>query len=88
MNRKTSLLVILSAICGGGFSLADPGVPKDYPLTKCPISGEEFGHGGMTPFKVSHEGTDVWLCCKSCQKKFDKDPAKYAKAVKDASVKK
>ncbi len=88
MNRKTSLLVILSAIFGGGLAFADSGVPKDYPLKKCPVSGEEFGLGGMTPFKVTHEGIDVWLCCKSCQKKFDKDAAKFTKAVKDASVKK
>ena len=66
---------------------ADSGVPKDYPLKKCPISGEELGSGTMKPFKVSNEGTDVWLCCKGCKKDFDKDPAKYAGEVKAAAKK-
>jgi YHS domain-containing protein len=68
-------------------SAADSGVPKDYPLTKCPVSDEPYG-GDMKPYKVTHEGTDVWLCCKSCLKDFKKDPAKYAGMVKEASTKK
>lgn len=67
---------------------ADSGVPKDYPLKRCPVSGETYGDGGMKPYKVSHEGTDVWLCCKSCKEDFDKEPAKYTKLVKDAAARK
>jgi hypothetical protein len=63
-------------------------VPKDYPLKNCVISGEELGSGGMVPFKMTHEGTDVWLCCKHCDKKFLKEPAKFVQMVKDASAKK
>ena len=63
-------------------------VPKDYPLKTCVISGEELGSGGMTPFKMTHQGTDVWLCCKHCDKKFLKDPAKFAQQVRDAAAKK
>jgi YHS domain-containing protein len=62
---------------------ANPGTPKDYPLTKCPVSNEALGEMGK-PVKVTHEGTDVYLCCKSCKKDFDKDPAKYAGMVKAA----
>ncbi len=69
-------------------SSADSAVPKDYPLTKCPISGETYGHGGMKACKVTHDGTDVWLCCKGCKDDFAKDPAKYAQLVKDAAAKK
>jgi YHS domain-containing protein/predicted small secreted protein len=66
---------------------AETGVPKDYPLNKCPISGKAYGSGGMKAYKMTHEGTDVWLCCKSCKDDFEKDPAKYAKMVKDAAKK-
>ena len=67
---------------------AEIGVPKDYPLKTCPISGKAYGSGGMKAYKVSHEGTDVWLCCKGCKDDFEKAPAKYAKMVKDAAAKK
>ncbi|MEO6755003.1 MAG: hypothetical protein ABIP85_24780 [Chthoniobacteraceae bacterium] len=58
-------------------------VPKGYPLKKCPVSDEKLGEHGK-PVKVTYEGTDVWLCCKSCIKDFNKEPAKFVKIVKDA----
>lgn len=63
------------------------GVPKDYPLAKCPVSDEKLGEHGK-PVKVTSEGTDVWLCCKSCIKDFNKEPKKFVKIVKDAEAKK
>jgi len=63
---------------------AAEGVPADYPLKTCAVSGESLGEMGK-PIKVTHEGTDVYLCCKSCNKDFEKDPAKYTKMVKDAA---
>ena len=63
------------------------GVPKSYPLAKCVVSDEKLGEHGK-PVKVTSEGTDVWLCCKSCLKDFNKDPGKYVKMVKDAQPKK
>ncbi len=100
MKHKSIIALIAAAFIGGGFTTAlaadDPkshdkhagqaGIPKDYPLKTCPVSGEAFEHG--TPFKVTHEGTDVYLCCKSCKKDFEKEPAKYVKMVKDAAAKK
>ena len=89
MKSITLTLLAVAAMLGSVTfaAAADPGVPKDYPLTKCPVSDEAFG-GDMIPYKVTHEGTDVWLCCKSCLKDFKKDPAKFAKMVKDAAAKK
>jgi len=63
------------------------GPPKSYPLTKCVVSDEKLGEHGK-PVKVTHDGTDVWLCCKDCLKDFNKDPGKYVKMVKDAPAKK
>ena len=86
---KSILVTLLAAVLGGSIATAaETAIPKDYPLKTCPVSGEEYGSGGMVPFKVTHDGTDVWLCCKNCNKKFAKDPAKYATAVKDAAAKK
>lgn len=58
---------------------------KTYPLTTCPISGEELGSMG-DPIDRLYGPTLVRLCCKGCNKSFDKNPAKYAKQVKDARI--
>lgn len=63
-----------------------PVVPTTYPLKKCVISGDVLGGEMGKPIKVTSEGTDVYLCCKDCIKDFKKDPAKYAKMVKDAAA--
>lgn len=54
---------------------------KAYPLTTCVVSGEKLGSMGA-PVKVTHEGKEVRLCCKSFIEKFEADPAKYAAMVK------
>ena len=66
---------------------APAGVPKNYPLAKCVVSDEKLGEHGK-PVKVTSDGTDVWLCCKSCVKDFNKEPAKFVKVVRDAQAKK
>ena len=88
--KSIAMLLTAVGLLGSTTTLraAETGVPKNYPLKKCVVSDEVIGEGGMKPFKVTHEGTDVWLCCKSCKKDFDKDPAKYAGLVKDAASKK
>jgi YHS domain-containing protein len=94
---KTHYLAILAAALtlGAGISNAADkdskpaiaGVPANYPLQTCPVSGEKLGEMGKV-VKASHDGTDVYLCCKSCLKDFNKDPAKYTKMVKEAAGKK
>ena len=49
---------------------------SEYPLDTCVVSGEKLGSMG-DPIVIKHEGTEVRFCCKSCIKKFKKDPAKY-----------
>lgn len=90
MKSTKLFAAIITAIAFSGAALcaAETGVPKDYPLKKCPVSDEALGGGDMKPFKVTHEGTDVWLCCKSCKKDFDKEPAKFARMVKEAASQK
>lgn len=58
---------------------------RPYPLDKCIVSDEKLGEMGK-PFVFTHEGQEIKLCCKSCQKDFKKDPAKYLKKLKDAEA--
>ena len=93
MKSIHSILLLSSVVFSLGCSRAadgkaSEGIPASYPLKKCVISDESFGGEMGRPVKVTHEGTDVFLCCKSCLKDFNADPAKYAKMVKDAAAKK
>jgi hypothetical protein len=59
---------------------------KPYPLDKCIVSDEKLGEMGE-PFLFVHNGQEIKLCCKSCQKDFKKDPAKYLKKLEKADKK-
>lgn len=48
---------------------------KKYPLKTCLISGEPVGED--SPASI-FKGQEVKFCCQDCQKKFDKEPSKYA----------
>lgn len=58
--------------------------PADLALVRaqktCPVSGEPLGSMGA-PIRKEVDGKVVFLCCKSCTKKFDADPQKYAAMV-------
>jgi len=60
---------------------------KDYPLTKCPVSGEDLGGDMGKPKDLVLAGRLVRLCCGDCVKDIEKDPAKYVKLVDDARSK-
>ncbi|MFG0315825.1 MAG: hypothetical protein ACF8XB_01025 [Planctomycetota bacterium JB042] len=46
----------------------------------CPVSGEALGSMGA-PIRKDVDGKAVFLCCKSCNKKFEADPQKYLSMV-------
>lgn len=52
---------------GGTERVGDP-----YPLSTCPISGEEFGGMGDPIVKI-YNGREVKFCCAMCVPKFEKD---------------
>lgn len=63
---------------------------KAYPLDTCVVSGEALDSMGA-PFVYTYkeEGKpdrEIRFCCKSCVKKFNKEPAKYI-AKLDAAAK-
>ena len=49
---------------------------KNYPLTTCIVSDEPLGAMGDA-VEFDHAGQTIKFCCKSCVRKFKKDPAKY-----------
>ena len=88
-SLKLTTLLAVAALLGGVTTVrAESAIPKSYPLKKCVVSDEKLGEHGKPVKATAPDGTDVYLCCKDCLKDFKKDPAKYAKMVKDAAPKK
>lgn len=61
---------------------------KAYPLDTCIVSDEKLGGEMGDPFVFTHEGQEIKLCCKPCQKDFKKNPSKYLKKLENADKKK
>jgi hypothetical protein len=60
---------------------------KPYPLDVCAVSGEALGGDHGEPFVFVSDGREIQLCCKSCQKDFDKDKTAILAKV-DAAARK
>lgn len=54
--------------------------PKSYPLQTCLVTGDGLDDMDERVTTV-HEGQTFEFCCKPCLKKFNKNPAKYVKAL-------
>ena len=59
---------------------------KPYTLKTCVVSGEELGSMGKVK-RFVHEGQEIKLCCKGCEKDFKKDPGKFIKMIAAGSGK-
>jgi len=78
--------VLLTGLAAGVLSArADDKKAKPYPLKTCVVSGEKFEGSEMKPHEFVHEGQTIKLCCKSCLKDFNKEPAKYLRKIEEAS---
>lgn len=55
---------------------ADKGPAKSYPLDVCLVTDNDLGSMGDEQVMV-YEGQTIKFCCKPCEKKFLKNPAKY-----------
>ena len=86
--KKISSLVLTVSLLSAPLAgiAAETAKPRPYTLETCPVSGEKLGEMGK-PFVFTHEGREIKLCCKSCKKDFDKEPAKYIKKIDDAEKK-
>ena len=63
---------------------ADAKSVKPYPLKTCIVSGEKLDGDMGKPYVFVEKGQEIKLCCKSCLKDFQKDPAKYLKKIAEA----
>ena len=81
MKRAQSILLlgtvtVLLAGCSSETTSSEAAMP--YPLDVCIVTDETIGADpNMKPYTFVYEGQEVKLCCKSCQKDFDRDPQKY-----------
>ncbi len=83
MKMKTVLAVVTAVAFALPVLAAeskDKKAAKPYPLEKCIVSDEKLGEMGK-PYVFTHEGREIKLCCKSCLKDFNKEPAKYLKKI-------
>jgi len=88
LKLMISLLVIpgLIGLIGCGKEPAAAGDPsaKPYPLKTCVVSGEELGKMGE-PMRFTYKGQEIKLCCKGCDKDFQKDPGIYLRKIAAAT---
>lgn len=95
-HMKLLKTVTIAAIFGGILAVsslafaadqgkaADPKAAKPYTLKTCIVSGEKLDGDMGKPYVFVEKGQEIKLCCKSCLKDFQKDPAKYLKKLADA----
>ena len=88
MNVKSIALSLVAGVLGlaGAAVAAEQPKAKPYPLKTCIVSDEKLGEMGA-PYVFTHEGREVKLCCKSCLKDFNKEPAKFLKKIEAAGKK-
>jgi hypothetical protein len=90
IKNLTATLLAISFLGGPMAALAADQKPdvkaKPYTLKTCAVSGEKLGEMG-DPYVFVHQGREIKLCCKSCLKDFNKNPAKYVKKVEEAEAK-
>ena len=89
--KKLLILTVITLATGLGVRAEDKPAAEIPPapdhLTTCPVSGEKLGSDGMEAFTFNYKNQEVKLCCKSCKKKFDKDPEKYMAKIRAADKK-
>ena len=62
-----------------------PGPTYPYPLTTCPVTGEELGSMGTPVVKV-YNNREVRFCCPPCIETFEADQANYWKQIDEKIV--
>ena len=60
---------------------ADAKAVKPYPLKTCLVSDEKLDGDMGKPYVFVEKGQEIKLCCKSCLKDYQKEPAKYLKKI-------
>ncbi|MDB6122456.1 MAG: hypothetical protein JWQ71_1449 [Pedosphaera sp.] len=87
-------MTLLTGLLAAPFraSAEDAKKSDKYPLKTCVVSDEKLGGDMGEPYVFTYKdkkikddsGREVRLCCKSCLKDFNKEPAKYIKKIDEA----
>jgi hypothetical protein len=72
------------ALAAGGYAQGKTEKAKPYPLKTCIVSGEKLDGDMGKPYVFTYQGREIKLCCKSCLKDFNKEPAKFIKKLEEA----
>ena len=67
---------VTSATQPGGAGVLPPTAAKYGGQRTCPVMGDALGEMGE-PIPVSVKGQTVFVCCKGCVAKVQRDPDKY-----------
>ncbi|MCG3127945.1 MAG: hypothetical protein CHACPFDD_02818 [Phycisphaerae bacterium] len=80
MRIRRSWLAAYGMVLVAAMAFGLPASAQDKAASgaKCPISGEPIDKS----VSVKHKGKDVYFCCPKCKGAFEKEPGKYADAVK------
>ena len=62
--------------------LKAPGEAQVGDRTTCPVMGNVFVVTADSP-KAEHQGRTYYFCCPGCVAKFQADPSRYLKKVRD-----
>jgi YHS domain-containing protein len=77
---RTVFLILVILVATRAFA-GDDAKPADKPTNaKCPVM---LGEGTSLKYFVEYNGQKVYLCCRKCVGKFQKDPEKYMKRLND-----
>lgn len=86
MKKITQYLLLAALAVAATLTVRaeDAKTPTPDKLTTCPVSGEKLDGDMGKPLVFTYQDQEVKLCCKSCKKDFDKDPAKYMGKIRAA----
>lgn len=84
LMRYAIVAAFAGAVCLGAGTLNAAELPKDANTT-CPVMTKEEVDADLF---VDYKGERVFLCCTKCKKKFNQDPEKYMKRIRDSKAEK
>ena len=87
LKPLTAIALAVAYLASPVAVLAADKAVKPYPLDTCIVSDEKLDSMGK-PYVFTHEGQEIKMCCKGCEKDFKKDTAKYLKKLEGKPDKK
>jgi len=83
---RAGVALAVVVLASASFAQAKAENAKPYPLKTCVVSGEKLDGDMGKPYVFTYQGREIKLCCNSCLKDFNKEPAKYIKKLEAAET--